>query len=100
MLVSSLKELNDLSLSLTKHCKPNTCFLLFGEMGSGKTTFSKMLLKNLGVEGVVNSPTFTIMNNYEVNNLKINHVDAYRLDNDSEIELYIEYFENAFSIVE
>ncbi|WP_027062926.1 tRNA (adenosine(37)-N6)-threonylcarbamoyltransferase complex ATPase subunit type 1 TsaE [Mesoplasma seiffertii] len=75
--------------------------LLSGGLGAGKTTFSKFLLAELGVTERVTSPTFVIMNQYQGNNnLKINHVDAYRLTNDAELEMYLEEFEDALNIIE
>ena len=65
--------------------------LLFGDMGAGKTTFTKSLLKALGVKSTVTSPTFTIVNQYNVKGGKINHFDMYRLEDESEaIEIGLE----------
>ncbi|AUF83770.1 tRNA (adenosine(37)-N6)-threonylcarbamoyltransferase complex ATPase subunit type 1 TsaE [Mesoplasma syrphidae] len=102
--------LNDLSATkafatkmaqdLKRFNQPNY-LLLSGDLGAGKTTFSKYLLAELGVTQRVTSPTFVIMNQYHgSNNLKINHVDAYRLSNDAELEMYLEEFEDALNIIE
>ncbi len=60
---------------------------LFGDLGSGKTTFTQAIAKNLGVEQVVTSPTFVIEKIYPILNSKFKfpystliHIDAYRLD--------------------
>lgn len=56
---------------------------LIGDLGAGKTTFSKIFAKELGVESEVQSPTFTIMKIYETKDDKFAnmvHVDAYRID--------------------
>jgi tRNA threonylcarbamoyladenosine biosynthesis protein TsaE len=70
---------------------------LFGDLGSGKTTFTQALGKNLGVQEVITSPTFVIEKRYEINQgqafgvpkawpwLKLIHIDAYRLDSAQEI---------------
>ncbi len=65
--------------------------LLDGDLGSGKTTFTKGLAVGLGVADIVNSPTFTIAKSYS-GRLKLNHLDVYRLeglDEDFGIEDYL-----------
>ncbi|WP_026389610.1 tRNA (adenosine(37)-N6)-threonylcarbamoyltransferase complex ATPase subunit type 1 TsaE [[Acholeplasma] multilocale] len=74
--------------------------LLNGDLGAGKTTFTKQLLLELGVTDRVSSPTFVIMNQYQTDEKNINHVDAYRLSNDSEIDMYLDEFEDSLNIVE
>ncbi|WP_031543336.1 tRNA (adenosine(37)-N6)-threonylcarbamoyltransferase complex ATPase subunit type 1 TsaE [Mesoplasma photuris] len=75
--------------------------LMSGDLGAGKTTFSKQLIKLLGVDEVVTSPTFVIMNQYtSKSGLTINHMDAYRLKNDSELDMYLDEFENSINIIE
>ncbi|MDQ0567495.1 tRNA (adenosine(37)-N6)-threonylcarbamoyltransferase complex ATPase subunit type 1 TsaE [Mycoplasma yeatsii] len=74
--------------------------LLNGDLGAGKTTFTKSLLKELGVSENVSSPTFVIMNQYKTDKFNINHVDAYRLSNDSEIDMYLDEFDNSINVVE
>ena len=77
-------------------------WILEGDLGAGKTTFTKAVCKELGVEETVSSPTFALINEYEGNydNNKskiIYHCDFYRINNPSEVlELGIEeYFEKA-----
>ena len=60
-------------------------WLFFGEMGSGKTTFIKAICSELGVTGVMSSPTFSIVNEYEATGgKKIRHFDFYRIKNETE----------------
>ena len=59
--------------------KGNEIILLFGELGSGKTTLSQGLIKGLGYEGWPRSPSFVIVKEYKVK-YKIQHMDFYRLD--------------------
>lgn len=68
------------------------CITLEGDLGAGKTTFTKGIGQGLEVPGVVNSPTFTIMKVYE-GNIPLYHIDAYRLEGihqDLGFEEYIE----------
>ena len=57
---------------------------LVGELGAGKTVFARGLCHGLGFEGIVSSPSFTLVNIYE-GRLKINHVDLYRIEIRDEI---------------
>ena len=60
-------------------------FTISGELGVGKTTFIKYFCSELGVSDIVNSPTFSIVNEYLTNsNEKIFHFDFYRLENEKE----------------
>ncbi len=80
-----------------------SCLLLQGDLGSGKTTFVKHLVKALGSEDSVTSPTFSLVNIYEAPHIKIVHMDLYRLESYEElfnagIEEYLS--SDAFCIIE
>ncbi len=63
-----------------------TVFAFYGKMGAGKTTFIKAICEKLGVEDVINSPTFAIINEYRANTGElIYHFDFYRINNIEEI---------------
>ncbi|GAE32478.1 tRNA (adenosine(37)-N6)-threonylcarbamoyltransferase complex ATPase subunit type 1 TsaE [Alkalihalobacillus hemicellulosilyticus] len=64
---------------------------LEGDLGAGKTSFTKGLAKGLGVKKVVNSPTFTIMKQYK-GRIPLYHMDVYRLENEYEDLGFEEYF--------
>lgn len=72
--------------------------LLKGNLGAGKTTFTQFLLKKLGSQDEVNSPTYSIVNEYNTPKGKIYHFDLYRLKNIEEVyDIGIEeYLDNAF----
>lgn len=73
-------------------------FLLKGNLGAGKTTFTQFLLKKLGSTDEVNSPTYSIVNEYNTPKGKIYHFDLYRLKSIEEVyDIGIEeYLDNAF----
>lgn len=60
-------------------------FLIKGEMGAGKTTFVKAMCQQLGVQQMVSSPTFSIVNEYIGNESTIYHFDLYRIKNQEEL---------------
>lgn len=76
---------------------------LIGDLGAGKTIFTKGLAVGLGIKNIITSPTFVLMKNYKVSNSKIKyfiHVDAYRLEGEDQFfGIGVEdYFNNAESI--
>ncbi|WP_084783969.1 tRNA (adenosine(37)-N6)-threonylcarbamoyltransferase complex ATPase subunit type 1 TsaE [Paenibacillus sp. FJAT-26967] len=66
---------------------------LDGDLGAGKTRFSQAIARGIGVEGVVNSPTFTIIKEYEGSELPLYHMDVYRISLEEAEDLGLdEYF--------
>lgn len=65
--------------------KPKKVILFHGEMGVGKTTLIKQLCKTLGITDATSSPTFSLVNEYQINdNLQVYHFDFYRLNTEVE----------------
>lgn len=67
-------------------CQKQTSFYFQGEIGAGKTTLIRALLRHLGVKGPIKSPTFSIMEPYLCNHFPIYHFDLYRLTDPQELE--------------
>jgi|TARA_B110000967_G_scaffold139637_1_gene142590 tRNA threonylcarbamoyladenosine biosynthesis protein TsaE len=91
MIIKSLDQLNQVTLKIVKKINKEDCILLFGEIGAGKTTLIRALINNLQnqnkqVETEVLSPTFNILYEYEINELKIMHYDLYRLKTEKDIQ--------------
>ena len=63
-----------------------TIFLFEGDMGSGKTTLIKQILKDIGISENVKSPTFSLVNEYIENDLIIFHFDLYRINKENELD--------------
>ncbi|MEN3324102.1 tRNA (adenosine(37)-N6)-threonylcarbamoyltransferase complex ATPase subunit type 1 TsaE [Mariniflexile soesokkakense] len=75
-----LIDLESVAKQVLKNLKTKT-ILLYGNMGVGKTTLIKTLVQELGSHDEVSSPTFSIVNEYELKNDKIFHFDLYRIKN-------------------
>ena len=89
--LSSEKKTEELASKLSKKLKPGNVVFLYGEMGVGKTTFIRYLInkfqKNNKLEITeVTSPTFSLLNEYQINQIKINHYDLFRLKKTEEIK--------------
>lgn len=82
----SQDQLDEVSRELLAAGKGCSVWLFFGEMGSGKTTLIKAIGKALGVEEVMSSPTFPIVNEYDARDgRKVYHFDLYRIRNEKEV---------------
>ena len=77
--INTADKMRELGASVAKSLSGGAVVLLSGELGAGKTVFSKGLASGLGVKEPVVSPTFTIMNEYFGTHYKFCHFDAYRL---------------------
>ncbi|WP_243292901.1 thiamine-phosphate kinase [Bacillus sp. FJAT-47783] len=81
--------------------QPSDVITLEGDLGAGKTTFTKALAKGLGIKRNVNSPTFTIIKEYTEGRLPLYHMDVYRMEDSEEDLGFDEYFEGeGVSVIE
>ena len=103
MIVKSLEHLNSLSQKVADKLFKNDCIFLVGEIGVGKTTFIRYLinrfqkLNKLEITEVT-SPTFNLLNEYQINDFKINHYDLFRLKSTEEIK-NLDLFEDNKNII-
>ncbi|MBQ7880732.1 MAG: tRNA (adenosine(37)-N6)-threonylcarbamoyltransferase complex ATPase subunit type 1 TsaE [Clostridia bacterium] len=86
VIVKSIDETNALAQDFGKDLHIGDVVLLSGDLGAGKTTFTQFVFKYLGVQGVINSPTFAVLKTYEANGITLNHFDAYRINTPEAIE--------------
>ena len=89
--LSSEEKTEKLAARFFKKIKPGDIVFLYGEIGVGKTTFIKYLINKFQKEsklGIteVTSPTFNLLNEYKINDIKINHYDLFRLKSPNEAE--------------
>ena len=90
MIVKSLDHLNQISKITSQKLENGDCIFLIGEIGVGKTTFTRYLINNLqnqkGLkETEVLSPTFNLLYEYEIEDLKIMHYDLYRIKKNDDL---------------
>ena len=86
MLISnSVAQTQAIGAALSKQLEPNDVLILLGDMGAGKSEFTRGLARGLGVTGYVTSPTFTIMQLHDTGRLPLYHFDWYRLESAEEL---------------
>lgn len=92
--INNLDELNHFANVLVRHLEPSDLILLNGDLGAGKTTLTQFIGKHLGVKRNIISPTFNIIKSYKGSNLKLHHMDCYRLEDSDEDLGFDEYFQD------
>lgn len=107
-ITKSEKETSAFADDFAKKLKGGEVLCLIGDLGAGKTAFTKGLAKGLGVKNIITSPTFVLMKVYGTEKNKkiktLSHIDAYRLESGQSLEEIgaTEYFEdkNAVTVIE
>ena len=96
------KETLTFGKTLASFLNKGDTLVLTGDLGSGKTKLTEGILTYYGLEDEISSPTFTIVNEYIKDDIKIFHFDVYRLEDSSEFYAIggEEYFENGICIIE
>ncbi len=98
--VNSVEETEQIAIKLAALLTPPDVLTLEGDLGAGKTTFTKALAIGLGVTRTVNSPTYTIIKQYE-GRYPFNHLDVYRLAGSDEDLGWDElFYGDAISVIE
>ncbi len=100
IIINNLEEMQSFAEKIGKAVFPGFLLCLEGDLGAGKTTFTKFFGAKIGISDVINSPTFTILKIYE-GKLPLYHMDVYRLEGigmDYELEEYI--YGNGICVIE
>ena len=105
--LSSEKNTEELAAKFLNKIKPGDIIFLYGEIGVGKTTFVRYLVNRFQKENKlditeVTSPTFNLLSEYQINQIKINHYDLFRLKSPSELDnlgLFVNN-ENSITLIE
>ena len=79
-LCDSIEDTQKVAKNLAKKTPPGSVIALIGELGAGKTTFTKGFARQMGVKDPVTSPTFKLVSEYKGKNYVLNHIDAYRME--------------------
>ena len=77
--IQDLEHINEAAKAFVENTGDHTVFAFYGKMGAGKTTFIKAICEKLGVDDVITSPTFAIVNEYSLTSDCIYHFDFYRI---------------------
>lgn len=96
------KETKEIAASLADQLTAGDVLLLEGNLGAGKTTFTKGLAEGLGIRRIIKSPTYTLIREYDEGRLPLYHMDVYRLEETGGTDLGLEeYFEGeGVSVIE
>tara|TARA_Y100000996_G_C22125994_1_gene480129 strand:+ start:48 stop:503 length:456 start_codon:yes stop_codon:yes gene_type:complete len=105
--LSSVKKTKEFAIKFLKKIKPGYFVYLYGEIGVGKTTFVRFLINEFQKINKleiteVTSPTFNLLNEYQINEIKINHYDLFRLKSAEEIKNLglFEEIKNTITLIE
>lgn len=85
--LSDLAATHALGARIAAALRAGDAVLLTGDLGAGKTTLARAILRSLGVIECVPSPTFTLVQHYETPALPVGHYDFYRIENECEVDL-------------
>lgn len=102
-IINNVEDTLSLGKKLGSKVKSGDIICINGDLGAGKTHFTKGIAEGLGIEDHITSPTFTIVNEYEGGRLKLYHFDVYRVNDPDEIYAigFDEYiFDKGVSVIE
>lgn len=102
IITKSEQETENFAKEIGKRLKGNEIIALYGDLGVGKTAFTRGIASYFGIKNVVTSPTFTLVNEYSASEFKIYHFDMYRIKNLEDLEStgFFDYMYKGVFIIE
>ena len=102
MIVKSLCETEKIAKKLASKLKGSEVIALYGDLGVGKTAFTRALASFFGLEDEVSSPTFSLVNEYSNEKIRICHFDMYRISSFEDLEStgFFDYLGEAVLVIE
>lgn len=85
-IIESAEEMQQLGMDLARSLRVGDVVLLHGDLGAGKTTLTQGVAAGLGIDGPVQSPTFTLVREHDALDMRLYHLDLYRLSEPDELE--------------
>ena len=94
--IKNADDMEAIGAQLARQTKAPCIIFLEGDLGAGKTTLVRGFLRELGYAGIVKSPTYNIVESYELRDKVIHHFDLYRLTDVNELEMmgFLDYFDD------
>lgn len=86
VIIESAESMHQLGRDMAATLQRGDVLLLHGDLGAGKTTLTQGVAQGLGVNGPVQSPTFTLVREHDAENMRLYHLDLYRLDDPEQLE--------------
>jgi len=100
-IIKNLTDLEKLTDWLLPYLQPNIFLLLQGDLGLGKTTFTQIIAQKLGIKQAVNSPTFTLCQQYKLkDDYYLNHFDFFRLSASDNISFFLDLTIDNLNVIE
>ena len=101
IITNNIEETYNFARNFLGEIKPPCVITLRGDLGAGKTAFTKALAQAMGIKSVVTSPTFTLMNEYDEGIYPLYHFDMYRIEHPEDVyELgFYDYFNSSDAII-
>ena len=101
IITKNIEQTYEFAKEFLKQITPPCVITLRGDLGAGKTAFTKALAKAMGIKSIVTSPTFTLMNEYDEGIFPLYHFDMYRIENIEDIyELgFFDYFNSQNALI-
>ncbi len=85
-IIESAEEMQQLGMDLARSLRVGDVVLLHGDLGAGKTTLTQGVAAGLGIDGPVQSPTFTLVREHDAPDMRLYHLDLYRLSEPDDLE--------------